>query len=573
MLQHRLFEQGDHNKQSWSNGYKIHLDLAELRTEGNASVISYHFFISNKDNVFGSEPYSWDISIGGQKIYIKNFSFKLATFNDTQTIAEGQITVGHDNDGSLNMPFSVSIPNLKAENQYAPPAMSIIGNWALTKISLDPPIVTASVIDTNATTVALTGDNKRLIKFYSNAYATMSAEAQGNSTIDLDLYVIRNGNDVEYGTEATFNNVENNTFNFSAQDNWGNIGTATVTPTMVKYVKLTCNIENKKPDANGQMDMQCFGKFFNGTFGAVTNTLTVKCRYKAQDGAYSDWITMTVVKNGNDYGAYASFTIPNFDYKAVYVFECQATDKLSTVTATPKSIKSTPMFHWGENDFVFEVPVTFNAGSSDAPGDKTIDGNLNVTGDLRLKNKTDYGNTLMFGDGDFCRISELEDDEMTIYANRLNIVTQYGVYANSEPLMSAEAGVWTPEISASVNAVSSYSVQEGWYQKVGQCVTVGFQIKASVYSGKESNSFLITGLPYTPAYNAFGGGVAHNIYVSNVGYVFEGWCANTDRNITGRLQPGNNTSAVNLQIASSTYFPSGGGTMTLGGTICYWTNE
>ena len=572
MLQQRLWSTGDYNKQAWSNGYKIHLELTELWTEGNASVVNYHFFISNKDNVFSTPPRSWNISIGGQTIAIQNFTFYLAELNDTQSIAEGQITVEHNSDGTLNMPFSVSIPNLEAVNTHAPPAMSIVGSWALTPIELTPPIISASVMDINDITIALTGDSNKLVRYYSTAQATMSAEAQGEASIDQDLYIIRNGNDTEYGTEAIFYNVEDNAFRFSAQDSEGNIGTAIVTPTMVNYVKLTCNIENEKPDANGNMDMMCSGSFFNGSFGEVENTLSVKCRYKKQGGTFGDWITMRIVENGDYYGAYASFQIPNFDYRAVYVFECKAADKLATVNATPSSVKSLPVFHWSGDDFVFEVPVTFNAGTSEAAGDKTIDGDLNVTGDLRLKGSGNYGNTLRFGDGDYCYITETTDDVMSIHAKQINITTTNGVSVDGGHIETTEAGLWTPEISANVSAVSSYSVQEGWFQKVGQCVTVGFNIKATIKSGYESYSFLITGLPFTPMCNAFGGGIAHNIYLSSGGFAFEGWCANTDGNVTGRLQPCNNATAGNLQIASTTYFPEGGGTMTLSGTICYLTN-
>ena len=398
----------------------------------------------------------------------------------------------------------------------------------------------------------------------------MTATAQNGATIVEQS--ITNGNTTYETSTATFENVETGIFSLSATDSRGfttTVGRNLVTADkFVPYVRLTCNIENTRPDANGNMDVRCTGSYFDGSFGEVENTLTVKCRYKNSSGTYSNWYSMTITKNGGYYGAYTSFTIPNFDYQSTYTFECQATDKLATVNTTPNTAKSMPVFHWSENDFVFEVPVTFKEGLSES-GDKTISGNLNVTGDLRLKGNGNYGNTLRFGDGDYCYIKEATDDVMTIAANVIDLrASDFTV--NDTPFAIPEAGSWTPVISASVNPVSSYDAQEGWYQKVGDCVTVGFNIKANIKSGYETYSFLIDGLPYTPVLNAFGGGVAHNIYVSNVGYVFEGWCANTDGNITGRLQPGNNTTAGNLQIASTTYFPKSGGTMTLSGTICYW---
>ena len=134
------------------------------------------------------------------------------------------------------------------------------------------PIITASVVDVNETTIALTGKPIKLIKFFSNAQATMSAEAQGGGAIDNDLYIIRNGNNTGYGTTHIFYNVESNVFTFSAEDSNRNIGTAKVTAPMVDYIKLTCNIAHNRPDGVGNMTVACSGDFFNNTFGAVTNT-------------------------------------------------------------------------------------------------------------------------------------------------------------------------------------------------------------------------------------------------------------------------------------------------------------
>jgi hypothetical protein len=567
MLQTYTWEQGDYARQSWANGYKIHLTLTEESIDGNASVVSYKFWISNgKENVVGSNPYNWSISIGGKTIYINNFSFRLAAFNSTQTIASGQVRVEHNSDGTKRMPFSVSIPNVKAETEYGPPSMYIAESWTLTTIQSPPPIITASVIDTNAETIALTGDNRKLIRFFSIAYASMSATAQGDASIDQDLYVIRNGNRVEYGTEATFDSVESNTFTFSAQDSKGSIGSKTVAPTMVNYVRLTCDIENTRPDASGNMDVRCTGMYFSGSFGAVENTLSVYCRYKVQ-GAYewSDPIEMTIVPNGNYYGAYASFVIEDYDYRNAYVFDCIAQDKLTTYSSMQNAVKSLPVFHWGENDFVFEVPVTFNAGSSDAAGDKTIDGNLKVEGDLRLND----GNALRFGDGSYC-IIEANDGGMLIRATTIdleaNSVSVYGF-----PIPVIEKGRWTPTINET--ALSYYTKQEGWYSKVGQTVSVGFYIKATCRSGYQNTSINIDGLPFTPMFSAAGGGMCSGAYVSG-GFTFQCFVAETSGIITTRVQACNNTSATNLTTSSTgCNYRDGGGEITLSGTITFMSYE
>ena len=289
------------------------------------------------------------------------------------------------------------------------------------------PVVTGSVLDSNEETIALTGDRSKLIKFFSHATATMSATPKKHASIDESLYIIRNGSNSGYGTAHTFEDVDSNTFTFQAEDSRGNVGTVTVSPPMIDYIKLTNYMVNNRPDATGHMTVACTGAYFNGSFGAVDNELTVQCRYGEAGGLSSDWIDMTVMKNGNGY--YASAEITGLDYKLAYSFETRAIDKLSTVSSNDPVVKSMPIFHWGENDFVFEVPVTFNAGAegADGEGDKTIKGNL------RLKGDGNYGNYLYFGDGSYCFIAELTDDVMTLRATQINL-SALAVTVNNSPI-------------------------------------------------------------------------------------------------------------------------------------------
>jgi hypothetical protein len=443
-------------------------------------------------------------------------------------------------------------------------------------ISNGEPIVTASVVDTNSTTIALTGDKNKLVKYYSNAQATMTATAQKGASIDESLYIIRNGNKTGYGKSYTFNNVDSNTFTFSAEDSRGNVGTTSLTPTMVAYIKPTCHISNNRPDALGNMTVACSGNYFNGSFGAVSNTLTVQYRYKVSGGTFSSWANMTATKSGNTYYASADFSIPSFSQSLYYVFETRATDKLSTATSAASNVKSTPIFHWGESDFVFEVPVTFNAGvnnsaASTISDDQTIDGDLNVTGNLRLKGSGNYGNRLRFGDGDYCYIDEPSDDVMTIHAKRINLDTTNGVYLGSYQIPNVYTGSWTPSLNSS--AISSYSSQYGWYTKIGQVVSVGFHVKATCRSGYDSTAVTIGGLPYVPSVASSGGGMCSGVHTS-AGFNFQCYVAETSGTITTRVQSCNNTTATSLSTsASGCWYRSGGGEITLSGTITYMTSS
>jgi hypothetical protein len=436
------------------------------------------------------------------------------------------------------------------------------------------PIITASVAEQDDYLKSLTGDENVLIKYHNNAKATMSAEAQKGAVMDESLYIIRNGNNTGYGTTHFFENVESGEFIFTAEDSRGNVGRKTVTLPMVDYVKLTCNLASNRPDALGNMTVACTGNYFNDTFGAVSNTLTVQYRYAVSGGAFGEWADMSVTKSGNSYYASADFTIPDFDQSLFYSFETRAIDKLDTISSNASSVKSIPIFHWGENDFVFEVPVTFNAGTNVeiAEGDQKISGNLDVTGNLRLKGSGNYGNTLLFGDGTYCYITEPSDDVLHIKgAKGIHLISdEHGVYVDGNLIPIMQKGFWSPTLSSS--AVSSYTTQYGWYSKMGQTVSVGFMIKAYCNSGWQSTSISISGLPFTPLFAAAGGGMCSGAYISG-GYDFQCYVAETSGLITTRVQSCNNTSATNLSTsATGCNYRNGGGEITLSGTITFMSN-
>lgn len=129
------------------------------------------------------------------------------------------------------------------------------------------------------------------------------------------------------------------------------------------------------------------------------------------------------------------------------------------------------------------------------------------------------------------------------------------------------SGTWTPMLDTA--AISSYTTRQGWYQRIGKVVTVGFFVKALCKSGYHTTNVVINGLPFTPEYSAAGSGMCAGAYMS-AGFNFMCYVAGTDGKITTRVQACNNTSAGNVATsASGCFYPSGGGDITLSGTICY----
>ena len=126
-------------KKAGDKGYGLKLVLTENSTSvtANTSSVSYSFYITRGGmGFFASQPFSWNIKIGGQTIAISNFKFQISTSDPAeQLIKSGTVTVAHDGDGSKTMSFDVSTPDATwIAPTNAPTAMRMTGEWKLTTI-------------------------------------------------------------------------------------------------------------------------------------------------------------------------------------------------------------------------------------------------------------------------------------------------------------------------------------------------------------------------------------------------------------------------------------------------------
>lgn len=238
------------------------------------------------------------------------------------------------------------------------------------------PTISPTIKDTNSTTTALTGDSSKLVRYYSNAAITMGAAAVKKATLTSKKVTCGSKS---LTADGTINAVESNSFVFTATDSRGNTTTKTVTPSFVDYIKLTCSIGNNMPSTDGSMTVKVTGNYFNGSFGAKSNSLNVYYRYKTVGGSYGSWTAMTTSKSGNTYSATANLS--GLDYQTSYVFQTYAVDALATVYSAEKTVKATPVFDWSENDFNFNVPVNVG-GHLTASGFELSEQEIMVDGDL-----------------------------------------------------------------------------------------------------------------------------------------------------------------------------------------------
>ena len=275
----------------------------------------------------------------------------------TGTIASG---VGTSKTWTIPTSFSAKMPDAKSSRgkiickTYN--GSTLIGTSecrfdVYVKESSNKPTLSPTVKDTNATTIALTGDENKFIKYYSSAKFSFGESAKNGATIKT--YSLKVGSQQTSNSTGTFKNVDSASFVFGVVDSRGFSTTKTVNKTLIDYVKLTCAMTVSNPTASGECQIKITGNYFSGNFGATSNTLTVQ--YKMNDNG---WTTATASISGTTYNATINLT--GLDYTQSYTFQARAIDKLATVTSSSKTVKSTPIFDWGVNDFHFHVPVSVN---------------------------------------------------------------------------------------------------------------------------------------------------------------------------------------------------------------------
>ena len=212
------------------------------------------------------------------------------------------------------------------------------------------PIITATIVDDNSTTKTLTGDQNKLVKYFSNAKVTMTATAKNSATISNMKVICEDGKSATT-SPATLNGVESGIFNLSCFDSRGNQGINTVTKTLINYIRLAIkSLSLQRPSSTSDnVNISLSGNYFNDTFGSVSNTLTLKWRYREKNGTWSNYSTLTPTISNNTF-SYTGTLGTNFDYRKEYEFEIVAQDKLITDTKSKNVTAGIPLIDiWKDN--------------------------------------------------------------------------------------------------------------------------------------------------------------------------------------------------------------------------------
>lgn len=226
------------------------------------------------------------------------------------------------------------------------------------------PEITGTIIDTNEQTIALTGSSDKLIKYYSNVKVTMNSTAKNSATIKSQKTTCSDGKSTTE-SETILYGVESGIFDLVCIDSRGLPGTDTIEKEMVQYIKpaiTSINIERENSVSN-TIIATLSGMFFNESFGAQDNELTLKWRYRVKNGEWGDYTEVEVVKNGNTF-SYSDTLGTDFDFNKAYDFEFLVIDKLATDPKQRPVTRGIPLIDlWEENVKVNGILHIFPVGA------------------------------------------------------------------------------------------------------------------------------------------------------------------------------------------------------------------
>lgn len=209
----------------------------------------------------------------------------------------------------------------------------------------------SGTVEIDSRTNNLTGRKDTLIRYFSTATCVISTTLN-KSAGSIKAKTINNT--AVSGNTLEIPNVETGTFDFYAKDSREYFNTDKVVTTLVPYIMLTndATVYRDEP-TSGKATLEIKGNYYDGSFGAQENSLTVE--YKIGDG---DYISVTPTISNNEYTA--TISLSGLEYTNLFNFEVVVEDKLSRVSKQMTLLKGIPVFDWGEEDFNFNVPVTIN---------------------------------------------------------------------------------------------------------------------------------------------------------------------------------------------------------------------
>lgn len=338
--------------------------------------------------------------------------------------------------------------------------------YATTNTSTHAPGVSINAEDVNANTIALTGDNKKIIKFHSDVKVTAVASSEYEakiSNLTLKCGTKKHSTDNANGKGALsssyqFEDVQSASVSATATDTRGYSKTVNAEGlTLIEYVKLTAKTTVARTSPTGdEVTFTTKGNFYPGSFGAERNHLRTQIAYKLQGTEnFSSYTTMDVTAKDGTYTA--TVTLTGFDYTKNYDIRIRVQDRIykeggplaDAVYNNFVLQKGVPVYDWGENDFRFNVPVKLPANQYQKNNVHGIDANNSDIVNL---------NGMYFKD-----VTDTEDEGIKFYRDG----------TNWDRLYARDGSVYIqPNCPTNTNSYLLYSSENKPYYEAGDTDTI-----------------------------------------------------------------------------------------------------
>ncbi len=230
--------------------------------------------------------------------------------------------------------------------------------YVTTDESVCRPTVSGTIKDINPVTLALTGNENKLIKHASTAQIDVSPVAKNSAsikTVKIDGITVTNN-------QRIIEKVTKDSFPIEVTDTRDYINTAysvVAEDGIIDYIALTLNATFFRPrPTTGEVQLTYSGKYFEGNFGTVDNSLEIKWFYREKNA--EEWIEGGILSPEISENKISEETISlgtTFDYQKEYEFQTIATDKLTTSIRTATVSIGTPVFNWGKDFFNVNVDL------------------------------------------------------------------------------------------------------------------------------------------------------------------------------------------------------------------------
>lgn len=222
------------------------------------------------------------------------------------------------------------------------------------------PTIDSTVATTDAISLQLSGNTKTIINGVSTVQINLYASPTTGAYIkDKWCQNPPNYYSGKHGTTQTFIGHNNGVFKFGATDTRNRSATKTITLAAIDYKSPTVSIDGVEINTSGVATIDISGTWFKGSFGKVSNDITVSYRYKLNSSSsWGSWTTISNAAKNNDGTFSATVTKSGLSYTETYNFEAKVQDAINTISSKEYIAKSLPVFDWSSDDFNFNVPVS-----------------------------------------------------------------------------------------------------------------------------------------------------------------------------------------------------------------------